>query len=316
LSSAGFEDATELQTLTKCWDAIFDSVKPDLIVFDHAPTALHAARGRNVKRVVIGNGFCCPADGSPLPDLRPWLPPDRARLLQDEQRVLENMNRVLEGRGALPLERVSQLYADVDDSFLTTLLEFDHYPGRIGARYRGPWMLPGGAAPDWPPGNGRRVYAYLTTRFPALGRLLARLADIGNPTIVCVNEEDAGLARQFTQSNLRFQSALDTRQVAEECDLAITSGNNTTTIAMLLAGKPVLQIPVYLEQAITAQAVVRLGAGLLCPGDRADLIASRLDIMLNNGRFADAARRFAAKYAGFHPEEEIKAAARRIEELL
>ena len=45
LWNAGFGDPSELQVLTEAWGNLLDSVKPDLIVFDHAPTALLAARG-------------------------------------------------------------------------------------------------------------------------------------------------------------------------------------------------------------------------------------------------------------------------------
>ena len=57
LWNAGFGDPSELRVLTEAWGNLLDFVAPDLIVFDHAPTTLLAARGRRVKRVVLGNGF-------------------------------------------------------------------------------------------------------------------------------------------------------------------------------------------------------------------------------------------------------------------
>ena len=174
--------------------------------FRSCPHGLARGAGRQVKRVVLGNGFCCPPDCSPLPDLRPWMPAECGWLQKAEQHVLESMNRVLESRRAEPLGRVTQLYGEVDETLLTTLAEFDHYPdrktltlasltpgpspvlpstaggrgeqvvtpgrspkGRGEIEYRGPWSLSGGEPPVWPAGGGKRIYAYLA-RFPACPR--------------------------------------------------------------------------------------------------------------------------------------------------
>ncbi len=300
LHNCGFGDRDELLGLVSAWRDLFDRVKPDVIVFEHAPAALLAARGRDIRRVVLGNGFCCPPDCTPLPDLRPWMPPEPERLRRDERRVLDCMNHVLEQAGVEPLERISQIYGEVDETLLVTLAEFDHYPARQaltpcpsavpreestdaltpcpspGGRgeiwYHGPWCLPGGEKPIWPDGKGKQIYAYLN-RFPARDQLLARLAELGCPTIVSLAGADEQAARRFSAANLRFESRhLDMRQVAAECDLAILNGNHGTTIAMLLAGKPVLQIPTVLEQAHNAQATARLRrrAGLFQFASRGD----------------------------------------------
>ena len=46
LWNAGFGNAAELEARTDRWAELLDSVKADLVVFDHAPTALLAAGAR------------------------------------------------------------------------------------------------------------------------------------------------------------------------------------------------------------------------------------------------------------------------------
>ena len=114
------------------WRNLFLSVRPDLIVFDHSPTALLAACGLAAKKAMIGTGFFCPLDGYPLPDLRPWLHEGKERLRDDENHVLANANQVLAAWGQPPLKRISRLFHEVDEQFLVTLPELDHYQGRKG----------------------------------------------------------------------------------------------------------------------------------------------------------------------------------------
>jgi hypothetical protein len=113
LHNNGFGDAGELKTMADAWRNLISSVRPDLIVFDHSPTALLAARGLPVRRALIGTGFFCPADEYPLPDLRPGLAPAPERLKEDEDSVLSHANGVLASWGQPPLARISQLYNEV-----------------------------------------------------------------------------------------------------------------------------------------------------------------------------------------------------------
>jgi UDP:flavonoid glycosyltransferase YjiC (YdhE family) len=103
-------------------------------------------------------------------------------------------------------------------------------------------------------------------------------------------------------------------QVARECDLAILNGTYTA-ITMLLAGKPVLQLPVFLEQAMSGLAIERLGAGLCAPPNDPDRVVTSLESLLASNRFAQAAQSFAARYADDDPSTQIERMVNRAEEL-
>ncbi len=347
LFNIGFGDAALLETTVDAWANLFELVRPDLIIFDHSPSALVAARGCKARRVILGNSFSNPPDCSPFPDLQPWLPPDPA-LYQAERIVLENVNHVLGRRGQPPLERLGQLYSEVDEVLLTTLAEFDHYReqrnalttnsltpgpspegrgeqgrptpcppsgGRGEIVYRGPWMPTGGEAPQWPAGNGKRVIGYLKP-FQALPQLLTLLGQSECSAIIRVEPCPADLPKRFGGGNLRIETRrLDLRRAIGECDAAILNGTHGSTVLALLAGKPVLQFPIFVEQELNARAVVRLKAGVMGSMKPSPALAAEVQAIVRFDEYADSARQFAAKYARHCPDQQCEAAVARLAEL-
>jgi hypothetical protein len=315
LCNCGFADADALAIRTDAWKNLFRYVKPDLIVCDHSPTALLASRGIVPRRATIGTGFFCPPDVAPLPHLQPWMPHDASRLLADEHLVLDNVNRVLVRSGEQMLSRVTQLYHPADEHFLLTFPELDPYGERVGAEYWGMWSGTLGTRHLWPNGQGQKIFAYLKP-FPALPQLLHALAEIPNPALVYVSGIDPGLRRQHQRSNLCFADGpVNIPQVAAECDVAILNGTLGTATALLLVGKPTLQIPLFLEQGLAAIAIARMGAGAVANPSSQQEIVTGLRAMLIQNRFAAAAQAFAARHAGFDAPRQIDRLVDRAERL-
>jgi hypothetical protein len=322
LHNVSFSDVPELRTLTAAWRNLYHLVRPDLVVFDHSPTALLAARagGDAMRRVVIGSGFCVPPDVSPMQVLRRTPNGDPQKVAADEAALLRRINHLLGEWGRQPLERVTQLYGDVDETFLVTFPELDHFQGRRGTEYRGPALQAHGKEPQWPaPGGAGRlkIYAYLKN-FDALPALLEALKKSGHATIVVVDGIPAALSRQFACETLRFEDRpLDIARVAQECDLAILNAGHGTSASMLLAGKPVLQVPIYLEQGLLAKAVERqIGAGLEASHKDGAEVVAKFEQMLASDQYAAAARAFAARYATFDAARENRRMLERLETLL
>jgi UDP:flavonoid glycosyltransferase YjiC (YdhE family) len=103
---------------------------------------------------------------------------------------------------------------------------------------------------------------------------------------------------------------------SRECDLAVLNGGHGVTCEMLLAGKPVLAVPLVLEQQMTGDAVKRVGAGESAPPRRGEPWEWAGRAKLEEDCYATAARRFADRYAAFDPARQREAMFRRAEELL
>ena len=64
LSSAGFSNPEILTGALACWDDLYTVTGAEMVVVDHAPTAVAAARGR-LPVVAIGTGFTLPPAQTP-----------------------------------------------------------------------------------------------------------------------------------------------------------------------------------------------------------------------------------------------------------
>lgn len=305
LHNCGYADQSTLHSLIAAWRGLFDLTRPDLLICEHAPTALFASRGLKMKRIAIGAGFNSPPDVSPLPDMQSWLPPAEAQNLAVEEVLLTRMNQVLDCWRAPPLERVSKLFHEIDQILFVTFPELDHYGCRADATYWGMWFAEGTGAPVWPPGKGPRIFVY-TYPFPGIENLLSLLSDLGVRALVNIPGFGPEQWRRLQFPNVQFLAQrLDIHELASGSDAAILNGSNGAATAMLLGGTPVFNIPRWAEQVVYAHRIDQMGAGLSALPSRPERIGSRLVTLLNEPRFTDAARQFAAKYADYSAKQTL-----------
>lgn len=297
LRATALDDVDEMLGRARAWRALYALTRPDVVVCDHAPTALLAARGLDIPCVIAGTGFVTPPDMTPFPDLRPWMKTDPAKLAQDEAAVLDDTNRVLKALGAPRLEHLGQLIGSAAPA-LFTVGELDPYAAqRRDAEYWGPLPSPSGAAPHWPDAPGKRVFMYSQV-FENLSKVLQMLREGPHAVLAYIPKLAPEERARLQGGSLAFsEKALDIRSVTRECDVAVMTTGHGTTTSTLLAGKPCLLLPRQLEMLLIANAVEKMGAGLSAPGLKPEGIRVKLERILAEPAFTRNAAGFAARYA-------------------
>jgi UDP:flavonoid glycosyltransferase YjiC (YdhE family) len=314
----GYLDPDGLLGVVRAWRGLFDLLRPDLLIADHAPTALLSARGMPMRKAQFGNGFAVPPRLCPMPPFRTWEKIDARRIEQSENKALSSANHVLQRLDLPQLNAFMDLF-EVDEDFLCIWPELDHYPQRPASHYWGPTMLLGGGAPPvWPMGDGKRIFAYLKGDFAYLEPVLQALDALPNPTLVYAAGISPALISRYQSANLAFASQPVGMDAARrQADLMVCHGGDATVSAALLAGKPLMVLPMHAEQYGMAKNVERLGAGLnVAPENYKPDYRKLFKRLLNEASFTRQAQAFAEKYSGFDSLVQIEQIADRCEQLL
>jgi UDP:flavonoid glycosyltransferase YjiC (YdhE family) len=319
LYCAGFLDPVALLATVKAWRSLISLVAPEVIVLDHAPVALLASIGLQIPRVLYGSGFCIPPRANPFPSIRPWQVVPEDYLRQADEKVLNAVNRVLRRLNEVPLEQLRDLL-NVEEEFLCTFEELDHYPGREGVTYRGPACVPDhGGEPVWPGrGTRNRVFGYVHPDTPHLEDILSQLGQAGSDFLWVIPNAPAELKEKMASPRVRFASELCRMdRVVQQCDAAITNAGHGATASLLLGGTPLLMIPRHLEQYLVARNVVRTGSGVMLEGSHAAPDYARtFGRLMDNLSYAAAAEAFADRHSEFSPRKQLMGMGERIEDLL
>ena len=316
LHNVGFDSLSRVSKRCAEWRQLFETYKPDLVLCDHSPTALLAARAAGLPTAIIGTGFCCPADVSPFPNWRPWTDISQDQLERDEATVLSHVNGYLDACEAPPLARLSQLHAQADAVFLTTIPELDPFGARPDGRYLGGWNLETTEVPEWPNYPGRKAFAYLKDSF-TLPALLMALHRLEIPTIIFGDGIADQIRQKFDHGPVKFvDRPLRLDLVTAECDMAILNGTHGLSLAMMLAGKPAFHIPINLEQYLVAQGVVKQRAGMIGHHRDAAKMLTSLQEFLGSSDVCERAGDFATKYNRLNGHESLSTVLREISQLI
>ena len=303
----GYANEHDLLGLTVAWRELLRLTAAELVLADHAPTAILAARSLHIPVMLFGGGFFAPPQINPTPNMRPWLEVSAEALRRADALALSRVNAVLASFGKTPLSYLAELFRVAEDALLT-FPELDHYADRGPANYWGTLPAAVASPPQWPSDHAIRVFAYLrpeSAHFAAALQALQELSRRDAAVLVFApGIDEAQRARHAgpqLSSQLSFtREPVDLNQVARQAHAAVTYASPAATIAFLLAGKPALMMPGHLEQYLFAKRVEDMGAGrLLSPELAAQDLPHLLQQVLHDPELRANAAAFARKYAHF-----------------
>ena len=307
MRACGFADAQDVVARLNAWRGIFTLVRPDVLVADHAPTALLAARHAEITHLSIGNGFAIPPAVSPWPSIRPWEEISDQALATAEARLDRVTEVAQKTLGHTTAIRVRDLFGTHD--ILDTFAELDHYGARPQGRYVGPIVsLPQALRVAWQSREAPKILAYLRPAVPGFAAILRALAQLDAEVLCVAPGMNLEAAKRFATRRLRIALApVDLPPLFEHADLALGYGNGGFSTQALLAGVPLAMRPRYAEQALLTRCIEALGAGKLLGGRiDADSVTASLQELLGSQAYRQAARAFRERHRHFTTDQAIE----------
>lgn len=317
LLTCGFAEPQDVAARIRAWDDLYTLVRADVVVADHAPTALLAAEGAGIPHLAIGNGFAVPPAVSPWPSMRPWDAVAEERLLAAESRLDGVLKAAWPHSGRQRSPRMRQLFGSHD--VLDTFPELDHYDRQGRGNYVGPIVtMPTGLLATWQSHERAKVLAYLRPEVPGFAAIMNALSCLDAEVLCVVPGLTHEVARRLATRSLRIALApLMLPPLLECADLAVGYANGGFSTQALLAGVPLLLRPKYVEQALLSHRIKALGAGKMLVGrvGVTDILTS-LQELLFNPEYRQAAGVFQERHRHFSPIRAIEEGSSFIERAL
>lgn len=299
VADGGLADADHATALVAAWLLLFDGLRPDALISEFAPVSLLAAHVAGLPAVRSGQAWVVPPAARPLPSLMPWLGHDAATRTQAGAVADAVVRAVCRRFGAPPLGGLPELLGTAP-RFLGTWPELDHFGVTPGATYYGPMSgLAAAARPDWPGGEGPRVFVYIPAAHAAAVPLATALGALGWPTIW---HGSGGCPVTVPANVLVAPQPVDIAHVLAGATVFAGRGGHGAGCDALRHGCAQLVVPDTLETALLGWRLERQHLGRQLPEKPdAGVVLAALRSLVEDARIIAATAAARARYASYDP---------------
>lgn len=261
----GYHLPATLHALVAGWINLFNLVKPDILLFDHSPTALLASSGLGIPRVILSNPFVTPPAGIPLKSVRPWEDVDTKSMEESERYIVKVINKVALDSHLPAIDYVGDLF-NVDKVFLAGFSELDLYRElRSNQVYIGSVLAAAGLTkPVWPSSGSVKIFAYLQYGSEQAEIALSILASLDANVVCYLIEAKAEDCKKYASATMNIsEKPFDLTAVYKEADVIVTHGGIGMVHSALQAGCPMILLPLQLEQQNTGYLLEKMNIAVV-----------------------------------------------------
>ncbi len=283
LAGAGFADRQHLLEATAAWDIELGRLRPAAVVCELSPFLNLALFGTDVPVLVVGHGFILPP-----PEFAQFPPLLNRAPLYDEAKLLDIMSDVCRARARPAPTALPALLAGTSHA-VTGLEVLDPYRQLRSRPAVGPPAIESRLCSGEP---RSQLFAYLLGKAPATTGIVNGLARSGVRGEVFIRGGTPLQREALSGGALRWlDRPAPVATVLERAGLIVHHGSMLTSEEALVAGKPQLVAPLYLEHLLSARTLTELGVANVIRAPRdSDAVASLLTSTLDDGHLASRAR--------------------------
>jgi UDP:flavonoid glycosyltransferase YjiC (YdhE family) len=304
---AGFVDTQCASLRIRAFIKLILTQKADAVIADFSPMMLYAAQVADVAVVNLGHGFEIPAlmrtsEGVVNLDVTsyvPWQPkmPDAVGFYTKELDLA--MARLAQTFGHYAPSALHDMYKP-DVCALCTWPELDHFNrDEQLSNYVGPiWTEMSTKQVHWPDNERPRVLCYLNASFEDVSPLVLALQQLDCEAIIIHPGGNWVVENGVSLDSIQYVTymcALAT--VLDQATLVVCHGGMGMTARALACGKPLILLPLNLEQLLVDRRLVQQRFGLAAAiKPDCDVITRMLKEILANDVYRQSAQSYSNKY--------------------